>query len=685
MSDDFEQLAKAAFAEESVQMLELFERAVLRLRHEALNTDTVRDVADAAFRAVHTIKGSAGIFAMEPLVRLAHSAESLLAEVRDERLDASPAVEAALLSAHDLMRQLCAPVPGSVPATPDRLVAEIERLVATRQTAESDSGVMVLSWRPTNAVEHDNDAVDSLALALESLQALGEMIGVPGDDRSADSQQPWDAGFDALFRPRSAPESIEPTLSALRQLGDLRTLSIDAGANEWSALLQDRTSSEAMRSSLLKRWDSLGLNATARLGSPENRVSQSASVPGAMPEAQPRPLATGGGPRLRVGAAKVDSLIDSLSAAASTMALSHQAALRSKNAGIAESTELAQQAVKQARLEALELRMTSVAEVFGRFPRLVRDVSQALGKEVELIIDDGDAEIDRAIVEAVTDPLTHLIRNSLDHGIEPASERVRAGKPAKGHLVLSAKRASGHVVLELRDDGRGLDHDRIRARAAELGLAAANARLTDTDLLNLICSPGFSTASQVTDLSGRGVGMDVVKRNVEALHGHLSMTSVPGRGTVFELRVPMTLALLAGLVVRVGALPYVIPLDVVSECAEVPAIEIGAGATDTVQVQGLFVPCVDLRQLFAATAPAGRRKRAAGVLVPSQGRQLAVIVDAIAGEQQVVIRSLGPALARLAVFNGATVLDDGTVGHILDVDALQAQLSADPPAQPQAA
>jgi len=151
------------------------------------------------------------------------------------------------------------------------------------------------------------------------------------------------------------------------------------------------------------------------------------------------------------------------------------------------------------------------------------------------------------------------------------------------------------------------------------------------------------------------------------------------------LRVPMTLALLAGLVVRVGALPYVIPLDVVSECAEVPAIEIGAGATDTVQVQGLFVPCVDLRQLFAATAPAGRRKRAARVLVRSQGRQLALIVDAIAGEQQVVIRSLGPALARLALFNGATVLDDGTVGHILDVDALQAQLSADPPAQPQAA
>ena len=305
--------------------------------------------------------------------------------------------------------------------------------------------------------------------------------------------------------------------------------------------------------------------------------------------------------------------------------------------------------------------------------------AQLLQDVADSITSDGDAEIDRAIVEAVADPLVHLIRNSMDHGIEPAEERLRRGKPAKGHIALSAYRDAGHVVIEVRDDGRGLDRERIRARAVERGLVAVDAKLSNDEVLRLICLPGFSTASEVTDISGRGVGMDVVKRNVDELHGELLISSEPGQGSCFQIRVPMTLALLNAFWVQVDGAPYLVPLDAVLECINTPpeCLQHSEATVGTFSLRDEVMPYVDLRLLFTTHAPtasdvrAVKRQRRSLIVVRARGLRLGLLVDRLMGEQQVVIKSLGAVFSGLRLFSGAAILANGTVAAVLDVGVLQ--------------
>jgi two-component system chemotaxis sensor kinase CheA len=326
--------------------------------------------------------------------------------------------------------------------------------------------------------------------------------------------------------------------------------------------------------------------------------------------------------------------------------------------------------------------MVPIGETFTRFQRVVRDVSKQLGKDVELQISGGDTEMDKAMVDTVADPLMHLVRNSLDHGIEPPEARVAAGKPAQGRLALHAYHESGAIVIEVSDDGRGLDRERILAKAQQRGLVAADAVLSDEEIYPLIFLPGFSTAEQVTNLSGRGVGMDVVKRNIEALRGQIKIASQPGRGATMQLRLPLTLAIIDGFLVGVGSLGCVLPLELVAECLEVPREHAAAPgqACGHFDLRGEVVPYLDLARFYRQEpAPLGRRSL---VLVRDGAGCVGLVVDRLLGEHQTVIKPLGPAFRDIRGLAGSTILGSGEVALILDVPALLAlateQLRGDP-------
>ena len=312
------------------------------------------------------------------------------------------------------------------------------------------------------------------------------------------------------------------------------------------------------------------------------------------------------------------------------------------------------------------VRTMPIGSLFGRFRRLVHDLAQQLGKKIKLTTNGEETELDKTMIERLNDPLIHLIRNSLDHGLEGPEARVAAGKAPEGHITLSASHAGAEVLVSIVDDGRGLDRARIQARGEEQGLLVPGVRLPDNELFQVLFQPGFSTAKEVTSLSGRGVGMDVVKRTIEGLRGKIDIASTPGQGTVMTLRLPLTLAIIDGLLVRIGNGRYVLPLSAVEECVELSVAEDSRShGCSFLNIRGDLVPYLRLRELFKTTTPPDPYQKV--VIVSSGAQRIGLVVDQVIGNHQTVIKSLSKLHADSATFSGATILGDGSVALILDV------------------
>ena len=332
----------------------------------------------------------------------------------------------------------------------------------------------------------------------------------------------------------------------------------------------------------------------------------------------------------------------------------------------------------QLREHVMQLRLVPIGPLFRRLRRMVRDLMHTQNKSVQFICEGDDVHLDTSILEQLNDPLVHLVRNALDHGLEPAAERATLGKPAAGSIQLCARHEPGVVVIEVRDDGRGLDRTRIAARAVERGLITSAEHLSDPDVHALIFEPGFSTKSEITELSGRGVGLDIVKRNVDALRGSISIDSKAGSGTTFTLRLPLTVATIAGFSVEAGGETYVLPLDFVVECVEAPAAAVGQPGSGIMNLRGAPVPFVRLAEVFEhATWDSSRETT---VVLQHSGNRLAVIVDALHGEGEVVIKPLARVLGDLPGVSGSTILGTGRVGLIVDVPALMQRATRVAPA-----
>jgi len=372
---------------------------------------------------------------------------------------------------------------------------------------------------------------------------------------------------------------------------------------------------------------------------------------------------------IRVQAERLDDLMDQVGELVIAQARLRQLANAGNDTHLKSLVEEIERLSSELRDTTMGIRMVPIGSLFSRFRRLVRDLSKELGKDVQLTTSGEETELDKTVIERLHDPLVHLIRNSLDHGVGSPAEREGSGKPRQGTVHLSATHSGAQVLIRIKDDGRGIDPVKVRAKAEETGLIQPGADLTATEIFQLILQPGFSTAAKVTSVSGRGVGMDVVKRSIDALRGTIDINSVLGEGSEITLRLPLTLAIIDGLLVRVGEGRYVIPLSAVEECVELtPEDDLRATGRDFLNIRDEVVPFLRLKSLFHLTTPPEPYQKV--VIVAAGDMRVGLVVDQIIGDYQTVIKSLSKIHSAVQTFSGATILGDGTVALILDIPRL---------------
>ena len=385
--------------------------------------------------------------------------------------------------------------------------------------------------------------------------------------------------------------------------------------------------------------------------------------------------------QLRVDADKLDRLVDLVGELVIAGAAASVIAADVGREDLNEALSVLSGLIEDMRDAAMQMRMVQIGATFNRFQRVVRDVSHELGKDIELITEGGETELDKSVVEKIGDPLMHLVRNSMDHGIEPAELRLARGKPARGRVTLGAQHEAGSILIQIRDDGGGLDTEKILAKAIERKLVQPKQSLSEADIHQLIFEPGFSTAEQVTELSGRGVGMDVVRRNIQALRGSVSVESEPGRGCAFSIRLPLTLAIIDGFRVGIGDAHFVIPLDMVAECLQ---HDRQPRSCDYINLRGKLLPFVRLRDLFGEAGDSAPPAVAENLVVVSHGgQQVGIVVERLYGEMQAVIKPLGVMFQGIKGLAGCTLLGNGEIAVVLDIPTLIAQLmrgAGNPPA-----
>jgi two-component system, chemotaxis family, sensor kinase CheA len=711
--DDAEILAaaRAGFLDEANDMLAQFEQALLVM-------ETAPDDAEnmnAAFRAAHTIKGTAGLFGCDAVVSFTHEVETLLEALRSGKLDVTEEIAAALLQGRDQMGALIAEVRmgtqnpelrtrsdelgqllrrlhgGS--AAVDRPAAAAEPPALPPGAAEpSSAGAWHLSLR--FGTEALRDGMDPLAF-VRYLRTLGEIWHVQVLGEAIPTLENLDPeacylGLELRMKSDRSRQEIEDVFELAREVTSIEILSPDAKAADYDGLLEKRCGSdEAARSRLLWIWLSQGVDIRLREDPVEAEAELAAAVvTTTVPKIERRSESrerrgTARDRRtldetrfVKVRADKLDRLIDLIGELVIAGSGAQMVANHEGSPAFLEATQRVADLVQATRDGALALRMVPVGETFARFQRVVRDTGRQLGKEIELVVTGGDTELDKSMVEVLSDPLMHLVRNSLDHGIEKPDERLACGKPPQGHLVLNAYHEAGSIVIEVSDDGRGLCRERILDKALERGLVAPDAQLDDAEVWQLIFAPGFSTADQVTDLSGRGVGMDVVRRNIESMRGQISLTSRDGQGTTTQIRLPLTLAMIDGFLTMVGNVHYVLPLAVVAECIDVPreCREAPERACGTFDLRGEVLPYLDLAHFYGSERIDVRRRSL--IVVRDGTLRIGLVVDRLLGEHQTVIKPLAGIFRHLKALAGSTILGSGDVALVLDMQGLVSAATA---------
>ncbi len=652
--------AQQTFIVEARELLQAMEQSLLQLESEPDDQDAI----GAIFRAAHTIKGSAGLFGLASIVGFTHIVEDVLDRLREGNVAVDAALIALLLKCGDHMLELVEVVAnrGEVPtpAALERGEALREALsayqpmrtaTASVETAEvADDAAVEVLWHISLrfGVDVFRNGMDPLSF-LRYLETLGQMMQVTTLTDSIPPMDSWD------------PESCYLGFEI-----DLRSTASHATLNEVFDFVRDDCEVH------ISAVDEAPASKAAIAGDPVTQAD-----PGLVTAAPQRPAAgeakTRDGNYVRVNADKLDELINLVGELVIASAGASLLARSCNNDPLQEASSTVSGLVEEILDGALHLRMIPIGDTFNRFRRVVRDISQELGKDIELIISGAETELDKTVVEKIGDPLMHLLRNAMDHGIESADARRAAGKSAKGHLSLNAYHDSGSIVIEIADDGAGLNRERILQKAQERGLVAGGAVLTDQEIYNLIFEAGFSTAEAVTNLSGRGVGMDVVKRNITLLRGTVDLDSRPGQGTVVRIRLPLTLAIINGFLVGIDQSTYVIPLDMVQECIELDEHQRQSSRdTGYLDLRGEVLPLVHLRDHFSHEGPAARRQNV--VVVRYAEHKAGLVVDDLLGEFQTVIKPLGKLFGALRGISGSTILGSGAVALILDVPALLNQI-----------
>jgi two-component system chemotaxis sensor kinase CheA len=629
------------FRQEAQELLEDIEQGLLDLAHRPGD----RDLVDAVFRGLHTLKGSGAMFGFDALAAFTHHCETAFDRVRKGEVAATPELVGAVLAAQDHMRALAEGREAS-DAAGQALLADLRRVVeaAGQPVAETPSEPGLNRWRVRFSLPADALVNGTRPLPLlDELRELGDCTVVAVTDAVPD--------FDVLV-PTECHLAWDVTLVTKHGR--------DAIEDVFIFVIDDMT------------LDIQDMNAAAEAEVVAEVVETAAPVEAAAGEGR---AAKTGGDTVRVPAERLDEMMDRVGELVIAQSRLKQLAASSSDIALRAVAEEIERLASEMRDTMMVVRMTPIAQLFGRFRRLIHDLARDTGKAIELSTEGEATELDKTVIERLADPLIHLIRNAADHGLETPEQRLVAGKSEAGQVVLAARQSGAEVVITITDDGRGVDRARVRAKAEENGLIAPGQVLSDNELLQLIFAPGFSTAAVITNLSGRGVGMDVVKRTIEGLRGSIELTSTPGQGSVVSLRIPLTLAIIDGLLVRVGTGRYVIPLASVEECVELSVEQdVRSTGRSLITLRDQLVPFIRLRQMFATGLEPDPHQKIVVVSTGQGGGQerVGLVVDQILGDHQTVIKALSGFHAEVGAFSGATILGDGGVALILDIAHLVA-------------
>jgi two-component system, chemotaxis family, sensor kinase CheA len=743
INDEEMQAALAAvaqgFLEEARELLAEFERLLLALEDMGDSPDQI----NAIFRAMHSIKGTAGMFGLDAIVEFTHVVETCLTKLRNGEVKPSADLIALLLQCGDhtsslvelagqgiaqppedlrtrgtelhadLGKYISGATPSAAPsATPVAAPAAIATAVSHAKpplTHDGKDPIQIDAWHislrfgrellkqgmdplPFIAYLNNLGKIIRVTLVPDGIPALGEM----------DAEHCY-LGFEIDFQGDITQDDIRSVFDFVKEDSSIRVLPPKSKISEYVRLINELPEDNARVGEILLASGTISYaDLQAALSVQEFRADgqmlgkvlieekmahpevvaaavqkQEASRKHSIQTPPPSAANKEGGGSVRVDAEKLDKLINTVGELVIAGAGAHLLARKHGAEDVIESLSVVGRLVQEIRDNALGLRMVEIGATFDRFKRVVRDVSRELNKQIDLVISGGETELDKFVVEQLADPLMHLVRNSMDHGIEAAETRKSRGKTEAGHIYLNAYHDSGTIVIEVGDDGGGLNRDKILKKAIEKNLARADQKLTDQEIYRLIFEPGFSTADTVTNLSGRGVGMDVVKSKIETLRGSVDVDSELGKGATFILRLPLTLAIIDGFLVRVANDVYIIPLDMVSECVELPfKVDTENFTPHYINLHGAVLPFVRLRELFQDNSDTPRRESI--VVVRYAGQVAGIVVDELLGEYQTVIKPLNKLFQGLRWISGSTILGSGQVGLILDVQALvQAAMTRD--------
>ena len=646
------------FYEESFEGLEIMETELLALDVGEADNETINTI----FRAAHSIKGGSGTFGLTAVADFTHVMETLLDEMRDGKRQVTEEAVNLLLTTVDVLREM---------------------LTALRENSELDS----------ERIKSTHDQLEEL---------LGSNTNTTGQQQNTETTaavstaaQGWNISFHPhldLFKTGNDPVRI---LRELESLGELE-VNVDPSTlpefNEldpeesylgWELALKGEITRETIDEVFSWVEDECDLAITEIVSAEEAEEIQIAPVPeektvtgksqpqGNRRQTKPASETTS----IRVGIDKVDSVINLVGELVITQSMLSTLGEdfdMSKVNNLIQGLEQLELNSRQLQEQVMRMRMMPINFAFQRFPRLVHDMSQKMGKNIELKMTGEQTELDKTVMEKIGDPLVHLVRNSLDHGIEMPEQRKEAGKPETATLGLNAYHQGGNIVIEVIDDGAGLNEDKILAKAIDQGLILADAQLESARIHELILLPGFSTADEITDVSGRGVGMDVVVRNIRSLGGSLEVWSKPGQGSKFTIRLPLTLAILDGQTVSVGDEDYIIPLISIIESIQLTSdmLNIVVGKGETFKLRNEHLPIIRLHNVFGGSPNTTNLTEGLLVVVESDGRKIGLFVDELKGQQQVVIKSLEVNYKRIEGISGATILGDGSVALIIDIPGL---------------
>ena len=674
------------FFEESFEGLDAMESGLLNLDMGDVDVDEINTI----FRAAHSIKGGSGTFGFTAVSDFTHVMETLLDEMRDGRRKVTQQAVDVLLGSVDCLREM-------LQAMQDG--GEIDRQSVSAHQQALDNELNNQSAYDENSVHipgENHTSAETTALP-EYINAGDEIAG-------------WKIAFSPHLHLLKTGNEPVRMFRELATLGDLTVTADLQGVPDiyqldpeechlsWKLDLQGNVAASEIDDIFDWVEDDCDLAKQAIFSEiplvaeePTNTESSANNIPEKISQTSPHPepvplnkdtkkeepkAAAKGSSSIRVDTRKIDTLINmvgELVITQSMLSLIGEHFELSKLDQLKNGLSQLERHTRELQESVMNIRMLPISFVFSRFPRLAHDISSKLGKKIELKLVGEHTEVDKTVVELLSDPLVHLVRNSLDHGIEMPDVRVAAGKPETGTVTLEAYHRGGNIVIEVSDDGKGLDKDKLRAKAIEKGLIEADAILTDKQTYELIFMPGFSTAEQLTDISGRGVGMDVVRRNIQALGGNIEIISTLGKGSTISIHLPLTLAILDGQSIAVGDETYIVPLGAIVESLNIKEDRVNrvVGKGETFLLRGQYLPIIRMHEIF--NVPSARHTKLTEgllVVVEGQGVRCGLFVDDLLGQQQVVIKSLEANYRRVEGVSGATILGDGSVALILDIPGL---------------